>query len=195
MDEIKSAFERAMERVGEIGEPSKEETLRWKYVPEGYKLAVAYFKEDINLAAELSRFKEEERPFVAKGTMEVLLRNITLPLNETAQKNNRKAMEAIKAIKRDKAAVENAYSKMRRVFDHHAQQGEQQRKQAYEALVQDFQMKLREAMQQQGLPRGTKINVETHPQFQEEWRRVLAHLDSQYNTLLDEYKHEIEDVR
>jgi hypothetical protein len=195
MDEIKSAFERAMERVGEIGEPSKEETLRWKYVPEGYKLAVAYFNEDINLAAELSRFKEEERPFVAKGTMEVLLRNITLPLNETAKKNNRKAMEAIKAIKRDKAAVENAYSKMRRVFDHHEQQGEQQRRQAYEALVQDFQMKLREAMQQQGLPRGTKINVETHPQFQEEWRRVLAHLDSQYNTLLDEYKHEIEDVR
>jgi hypothetical protein len=195
MDEIKSAFERAMERVGEIGEPSKEETLRWKYVPEGYKLAVAYFNEGINLAAELSRFKEEERPFVAKGTMEVLLRNITLPLNETAKKNNRKAMEAIKAIKRDKAAVENAYSKMRRVFDHHEQQGEQQRRQAYEALVQDFQMKLREAMQQQGLPRGTKINVETHPQFQEEWRRVLAHLDSQYNTLLDEYKHEIEDVR
>lgn len=195
MDDIKSAFERAMERVGEIGEPSKEETLRWKYVPEGYKLAVAYFKEDINLAAELSRFKEEERPFVAEGTMEVLLRNITFPLNEAAKKNNRKAMEAIKTIKRDKAAVENAYSKMRRVFDHHAQQGEQQRRQAYEALVQDFQMKLSQAIQQQGLPRGTKINAETHPQFQEEWRRVLAHLDSQYNALLDEYKHEIEDIR
>lgn len=195
MDDIKSAFERAMERVGEIGEPSKEETLRWKYVPEGYKLAVAYFKEDINLAAELGRFKEEERPFVAEGTMEVLLRNITFPLNEAAKKNNRKAMEAIKTIKRDKAAVENAYSKMRRVFDHHAQQGEQQRRQAYEALVQDFQMKLSQAIQQQGLPRGTKINAETHPQFQEEWRRVLAHLDSQYNALLDEYKHEIEDIR
>lgn len=195
MDDIKSAFERAMERVGEIGEPSKEETLRWKYVPEGYKLAVAYFKEDINLAAELSRFKEEERPFVAEGTMEVLLRNITFPLNEAAKKNNRKAMEAIKTIKRDKAAVENAYSKLRRVFDHHAQQGEQQRRQAYEALVQDFQMKLSQAIQQQGLPRGTKINAETHPQFQEEWRRVLAHLDSQYNALLDEYKHEIEDIR
>src|SRR4030042_333379 len=125
MGEIKSAFEKAMERVGGIGEPSKEEKLQWKYVPEGQKLAAAYLKEDTNLLNELGKFKDEERRFVARGLEEVLLRNITLPLNESAKKSNKKAMDAIKTIKKDKAALENIYTKMRRVFDHHAQQGEQ----------------------------------------------------------------------
>ncbi|OGO03035.1 MAG: hypothetical protein A2Y72_00290 [Chloroflexi bacterium RBG_13_53_26] len=194
MSEMKSAFEKAMERVGGIGEPSKEEMLQWKYVPEGQRLAAGYFKDDINLVAELSKFKEEQKHFVAKGMEEVLLRNITLPLNETAKKNNRKAMEAIKAVKRDKASLENIYTKIRRIFDHHAQQGEQQRKQAYEMLKQDFQLRIQQAMQQ-GLAPGAKINIESQPQFQEEWRRTVAHLDSQYNTLLDEYKREIQAVR
>jgi hypothetical protein len=194
MGEMKSAFEKAMERVGGIGEPSKEEMLQWKYVPEGQRLAAGYFKDDINLVAELSKFKEEQKHFVAKGMEEVLLRNITLPLNEAAKKNNRKAMEAIKAVKRDRASLENIYTKIRRIFDHHAQQGEQQRKQAYEMLKQDFQLRIQQAMQQ-GLAPGAKINIESQPQFQEEWRRTVAHLESQYNTLLDEYKREIQAVR
>ncbi len=195
MGEIKSAFEKAMERVGGIGEPSNEEKLQWKYVPEGQKLAAAYLKEDTNLLNELGKFKDEERRFVTRGLEEVLLRNITLPLNEVAKKTNKKAMDAIKTIKKDKAALENVYTKMRRVFDHHAQQGEQQRKQAYEMLKQEFQLRIQQAMQQQGLPPGAKINVESQPQFQDEWRRTVAHLDGQYNTLLEEYKREIEAIR
>jgi hypothetical protein len=195
MGDIKSAFEKAMERVDGIGEPSREEKLQWKYVPEGQKLAAAYLKEDANLLNELGKFKEEERRFVTKGLEEVLLRNIILPLNDLAKKNNKKAMDAIKTIKKDKAALENVYTKMRRVFDHHVQQGEQQRKQAYEMLKQEFQLRLQQAMQQQGLPPGTKINVESQPQFQDEWRRTVAHLDSQYSTLLEEYKREIEALR
>lgn len=195
MGEIKSAFEKAMERVEGIGEPSKEEKLQWKYIPEGQRLAVAFFKEDANLLTELGKFKEEERRFVTRGLEEVLLRNITLPLNELAKKNNKKAMDAIKTIKKDKAGLENVYTKMRRLFDHHAQQGEQQRRQAYEMLKQDFQLRIQQAMQQQGLPPGTKVNVESQPQFQEEWHRALAQLDAQYNTLLDEYKREIEAIR
>lgn len=195
MDDIKSASERAMERIANLGEPSKDEVMQWKYMPEGQKLAVKYFKEDINLVAELGKFKEEERRFVAKGAEEVLLRNITLPANEPAKKTTKKAMEALKAIKRDKGALENIYSKMRRVFDHYAQEGEQQRRQAYEMLKQDFQMRIQQALQQQGLPPGTKVNIEGQPQFQEEWHRTIAHLDSQYNQLLDEYKQEVESLR
>ena len=36
-----------------------------------------------------------------------------------------------------------------------------------------------------------KIEVESQPQFQEEWRRLQAQLDSQYLKLLDEYKQEL----
>jgi len=196
MGEIKSAFEKAMEKVAKIGEASEEELMKWKYTPEGQRLAVEYLKEECNLTAELGKYKEEEKRFVAQGAEEVLLRSISLPKNEFAKKNNRRAMEAIKALKRDKASVENVYSKMRRIFSHYEQEGEQQRRQTYEMLKQDFQSKVQQAIQQQtGVPAGVKIDVERQPQFQEEWRRILAQLDSQYQKLLEEYKQEILGIR
>jgi len=196
MGEMKSAFEKAMERVAKIGEPSEEETLKWKYVPEGQALAAKYLKEGGSLVAELGRYAEEARPFVVKGAEEVLLRNIDLPANDFAKKSNKKAMEAIKALKEDKGAVENVYSKMRRIFEHYEQDGEQQRRQAYEMLKQRFQAMIQQAMQQQGgLPPGARVDVESQPQFQEEWRRTVAQLDAQYNTHLDEYKQEISSLR
>ena len=194
-DEMKSAYDRAMERIRSLEEPSKEEVLTWKYVPEGQKLAVRFLKEEFNLATELSKFKDEERRYVAKGAEEVLLRNIVLPIHDIAKKNNKRAMDAVKAIKKDKTAVENVFTKMRRVFDHYTGEGEQQRKQAYEMLKQDFQAKLQQAMRQQGIPPGTKINIEGQPQFQEEWHLTLSQMDAQYNQLLDEYKAEIVNLR
>jgi len=194
-DDMKSAYDRAMERIKDLEEPSKEEVLTWKYVPEGQKLAVRFLKEEFNLASEMGKFKDEERRYVAKGAEDVLLRNIVLPVHDIAKKNNKKAMDAIKAIKKDKPAVENAFTKMRRVFDHYAGEGEQQRKQAYEMLKQDFQMKLQQAMRQQGIPPGTKINIESQPQFQEEWHMTLSQMDAQYNQLLDEYKQEIANLK
>jgi hypothetical protein len=196
MGEIKSAFEKAMEKVAKIGQASEEELMKWKYTPEGQRLAVEYLKEECNLTAELGKYKEEEKRFVALGAEEVLLRNIGLPKNEFAKKNNKRAMEAIKALKRDKASVENVYSKIRRIFSHYEQEGEQQRRQTYEMLKQDFQSKIQQAIQQQtGVPTGVRIDVEHQPQFQEEWRRILAQLDSQYQKLLEEYKQEILGIR
>jgi hypothetical protein len=194
-DEMKSAYDRAMERIKGLEEPSKEEVLTWKHVPEGQKLAVRFLKEEFNLANEMGKFKDEERRYVAKGVEEVLLRNIVLPVHDIAKKNNKRAMDAVKAIKKDKTAVENAFTKMRRVFDHYSGEGEQQRKQAYEMLKQDFQVKLQQAMRQQGVPPGTKINIESQPQFQEEWHMTQSQMDAQYNQLLDEYKQEIANLR
>jgi hypothetical protein len=194
-DDMKSAYDRAMERIKSLEEPSKEEVLTWQYVPEGQKLAVRFLKEEFNLATEMGKFKDEERRYVAKGAEEVLLRNIVLPVHDIAKKNNKRAMDAVKAIKKDKTAVENVFTKMRRVFDHYSGEGEQQRKQAYEMLKQDFQMKLQQAMRQQGIPANTKINIETQPQFQEEWHLTLSQMDAQYNQLLDEHKQEIANLR
>jgi len=195
MDEIKSAFEKAMERIEGIGEASEEETMKWKFVPEGQKLAAMCLKEECNLAVELNKYRDKEKPFIIQGAEEVLLRNIGVPENDLAKKNNKKAMEAIKSLKKDKGAVENVYSKIRNVFSHYEQEGQQQKKQAYEMLKQDFYSKIQQVMRQQGVPAGANIDIERQPQFQEEWRRVSAQLDSQYYTLLNEYKQEIINIR
>ena len=192
MDEIKSAREIAMEKIREIGEATEEERLRWKYVPEGEKLAARYLKENHNLSTELSKFDNKSAPYVRKGAVDILIRNIDLPKDEVAKKNSKQAMEGIKAIINDKVAVENVYSKMRHVFTHYLEQGEQQRKQGYESLKAEFENKVQQALQQQyGMVPGMKLDVERQPQFQEELRRLNSQLDSQYLRLLDEYKQEL----
>ena len=192
MDEIKSAFEIAMEKAEKLGEATDEERLGWKYVPEGRKLAAKYVKQGGNLVLELSKCEDSVKNYIMRGAAEVLIGNISLPNNDIARKNNKRVMDGLKVVKSDKAGVENVYSKMRRIFDHYVGEGEQQKRQAYQSLKADFEAKVRQALQQQfGSFMGTKIDVERQPQFQEEWRKVQAQLDSQYLALLGEYKQEL----
>jgi hypothetical protein len=196
MDEMKSAYERAMERAESLGKASEEDLTKWKYLPEGAKLAAKYLRDEFDLATEIGKYEEKVRQLVVQGAQEAFLRNIDLPRNDLAKKKNKKVMEAMKELKRDKVGIENVYTKLRRVFSHYEKEGEQQRRQTYEAVRRDFEGKLMQASQQQpGAAPPSKVNVDSHPQFQQEWRRVLAQLDSQYLKLLDEYKKEILTIR
>jgi len=182
-----------MEKMEKLGRATDEERLEWKYVPEGKKLAGKHIKQGINLVAELSQYKDNIREYIIQGVAEVLISNISLPDNDSAKRNNRRAMEGLKVVKGDKVGVENVYSKIRRIFDHYAGEGAQQREQAYQSLKAEFEAKMKQALQQQqlGTFAGMKLDVERQPQFQEEWHRAQAQLDSQYLKLLDEYKQEL----
>ena len=61
-------------------------------------------------------------------------------------------------------------------------------------LKNDFQAKVEQALKQQmgGNMNGVRIDVEKQPQFQEEWRKLKAQLDTQYLQLLNQYKQELE---
>ena len=195
MGDIKSALEIAMEKVEKLEEATAEECLRWKYVPEGEKLAARYLKQDYNLAVELGKYEEKVTKYVIEGAADILIRNISLPKNDLTRQNNKRAMDGLKMVKSDKVGVENVYSKMRRIFNHYVEQGERQKKQAYERLKTEFEAKVQQAIQQQlGSLVGFKVDVERQPQFQEEWHKLEARLDLQYIKLLDEYKQELSNV-
>ena len=49
MGDIKSAREIAMEKIDKLGEPTEEERLEWKYLPEGEKLAARYLKNEVQV--------------------------------------------------------------------------------------------------------------------------------------------------
>lgn len=192
MGEIKSAAEIAREKIEKLGEVTEEERLKWKYGPEGEKLAARYIKTDCNLVNELSKYEEKARKLVIQGINDILLRNISLPKNSIASKATKKAMEGLKAIKNDKVAVENVFSKIRHIMEHYTQQGEQQKRQAYESLKKEFEAKVQQAIKQQmGVNAQMKIDIERQPQFLEEWQKVQAQMESQYVTLLEEYKKEL----
>ena len=192
MGDIKSAFEIAIEKAERLGKATDEERLKWKYVPEGERLAARHIKQNCNLVVELSQYEENIKKYIIEGLADILIRNINLPGSDLVRRNNRRAMEGLKTIKSDKVRVENVYSKIRRIFDHYVGEGEQQRKQAYESLKTEFEANIKQVLQQQlGSFVGVKIDVERQPQFQEEWRKIQAQLDSQYLKLLDEYKQEL----
>ena len=192
MGDIKSAREIALEKVEKLEKATDEERLRWKYVPEGEKLIGRYLSESCNLTVELGNYEEQARRWIIEGAGNVLIRNINLPNNDLAKRNNKRAMEGLKTLKSDKVALENIYSQLYNLFNHYTEQGEQQREQAYETLKAEFATRIQQAVQQQlGLPPGVRIDVEKQPQFQEEWRKVQTQIDSQYYKLLDEYKQEL----
>jgi hypothetical protein len=192
MGDIKSAIEIAMEKAEGLGRATDEERLKWEYIPEGERLAARYLKQDCNLVAELSRYEEKIKKYVTQGVADILIRNINLPKNNLVKRTNKKAMDGLKIVKSDKASVENVYSKIRRIFEHYVGQGEQQKKQAYDSLKAEFEARIKQALQQQlGSFMGIRIDVERQSQFQEEWRKLLIQLDSQYVMLLDEYKQEL----
>ena len=191
-EDIKSAREIALGKAASLGQATEEEHLRWQYVPEGKALAVKYLNEGQDIATQFSPCPEKARKYVIKGAEEVLLANIGLPKNDAARKKNEKAMEALMGLKNDKAETLKVFDQMRHIFNHYEEQGEQQRKQAYEEMKVQFRARLEQAVEQRlGAIEGLDINVENLPQFQEEWQRMLAKLDVQYINYLDEYKHEL----
>jgi len=195
MGDIKSALEIAMEKIEKLGEATDEERLKWRYIPQGERLAVRYLKQNCNLVVALSQYEEKVKRYVIEGAGDILIRNINLPKDDLAKRNNKRAMDGLKNLKGNKVAVENVYSKMRRIFNHYNEQGEQQRRKAYEALKAEFEAKMQQAAQQQlGSLMRVRIDVEKQPQFQEEWRKAQTQLDSQYLKLLDEYKQELSGI-
>ncbi|MDO8579165.1 MAG: hypothetical protein Q7R50_08340 [Dehalococcoidales bacterium] len=189
--EIKSAFELAMEKLEKMGDSTEEERTEWKYVPEGEKLGVRYIKEDFDLFGSLNGFSGNARKYVIQGITEVLIRNIGLPHTEVAKKTTKKAMDALKMLKNDKVKTEAVLTQFRRLFDHYATQGDQQRKQALMSLKADFEDRLQESAKQQGMAVVGKIDVEKQPQFLQEWHKMQSQLDSQYLKLMSEYKQEL----
>jgi hypothetical protein len=195
-DEIKSAREIAREKIDGLGEVTEEERLRWKYVPEGEMLANKYINKAIDLTEELKRYEEKAKIYLKEGAESVLLASIGLPQNEQSEERNKRAMDGLKDIKSDKAAVDDALSNIRNIFDHYTGRGQQQREQAYESLKAEYKIKLQQAVEQQlGSVAGLEINVENLSQFQEEWRQTSAQMDMQYINLLDEYKKEIKAIK
>lgn len=192
MEEMKSAFERAMERVEKLEDASAEEKAKWKYIPEGEKLAVRYLANECNLENELAKYDPLASRYVISALAEILIRNVDLPRSDVLKANTRKAMEGIKVLNPGNAAVDKVFEQIRYVLEHFENDGARQKKQAYEALKSDFQVRIEQAMQgQAGVAGKVDMDVERQPQFQKEWRATLAQLDSQYYKVLNEHKDEL----
>ena len=187
MGEVKSAFEKAMEKVEKLGKASPEELKRAEYLPQGNTIAARYLRGDItDLVAELSQHGGEVRNYLVEGVLETFLRNISLPRDTRSRETSSKAMDGILVLKDSDAVVKDIFDHIKHLFTYY----EASAQQAFTRLRQEFEAKLGEAAKAAVPQLGAKakIDVERQPQFQEAWRKARAELDAQYEKALEEHK-------
>ena len=191
MGEMKSAWEKALEKAEKLGKPSDEELKQIEHIPTGNMLAAKFLQEEkFDLDAELTKYKGSGvRQYIIQGAQEIFMRNITLPHNEHDKKVTSKSMEGIKLIKENKKQLDAIYERVNNLLSYY----EQARQQAFAQFKKDFETKLKEASQalQQSAGAGVNIEAQIQQQFQDEWRRASAELDAQYQKALEEHKQQI----
>ncbi len=192
MTDMKSAYERAMERVQGLGEASNEEKAKWKYAPQGEAFAARYMKGKFDLALELAQLDPLAQKYVISAAFQSVLSNIEIPRTKEMKANTETALEGMRSLKKDKNTLESVMGKIKYILNHYEQDGAHQREQAFQQLKQDFQARVQNAVQQQmGTSMPIEVDVERQPQFQQEWRATLVQIESQYYKLLDDYKKEL----
>src|SRR4030042_317546 len=105
-------------------------------------------------------------------------REIALEKAEKLGKATKEELDRAKytpeGAKQDKASLENIFSKIRRLFEHYEGQGEQQRRQGYEMFKQEFEARVRQAMQQQGMMGAGRLDVGRTVRFAGEWGETYS---------------------
>lgn len=197
MSEMKSAWEKAMEKVEKMDRLSPEESMKLEYVPIGNALAAKYLNEEnYNLDTEMNKYKGtgEARKYVIEGVQEVLLRNIVLPHDERDKLLTSKAMSGLELIKENRKQLQAVFELINNVLAYYEQALQQtfiKFKQDFEARSQDY---IR-ALQQRGSTSGQSPEMELQMIFQEEWRKTSKDLDSKYEMTLQEHKQKVLQIK
>ncbi|MCX6009118.1 MAG: hypothetical protein NTW48_03635 [Chloroflexi bacterium] len=191
MSEMKSAWEKAMEKVEKLGKLTEDEIKRFECVPVGNKLASRYLQEaDFNLDAELTKYKGTGlRKYISQGAQEIFLHNIILPQSERDRQVTKRAMSGLRVAKENKNQLETILDRITNLLNYYGQA----RQQTYLQFKKGFEAKLQETNQAMQQQMGAKVRIEPeqHPQFLEEWRRINSQLDAQYEKVLEEHKQQI----
>jgi hypothetical protein len=191
MGEIKTAWEKALEKVEKLGKASEEELTRMKNIPIGNALAAKFINDENNdFEAEITKYKGSGiRQYIIQGAMEVFLRNITLPHDEQEKYRSNRAMAGIRILKENKKQIDSVFDHIKNMMSYY----EQARQHSFGQFKKDFEAKIREAGKMMQNMQGNAANLEAQiqQQFQDEWRRVSMELDTQYEKALEEQKQQL----
>ncbi len=193
MNRIKSAFEKAMERAEQFEEPGEEQRLAWKLLPEGQRLAGSFIKGQGSPFSTIEKAPPEHRSYLVKGMAKILVSNLQLPKTEGAQHTNTRVIEGLERLLADKPPIKELLQRVRYVSDQYRQFGVPQREQAYQQLKGQMEQQVAEAMSRQMGPTAgpLQVNVETMPEFQQQWLAVSAQIDQQYEQHFEEYRKQL----
>ena len=188
MSEIKSTMDLVMERAARMGRASSEEMEQEEARKQGMKRAAEFLDDTLdNLMNVLSEFPAEQQRAVRRGMVEVLLRNIFLPRDDTARERTQKAAEGIVALGGGAGDLSSICTEMLHILGQYAQHREQLKQQVEEQIRMQYEQVM---SQQTGGAQGDALNLERSLQtkLQEEWVRMETELSNQYNQALEQHK-------
>jgi len=184
MAEIKSTLEKVMERAASMGRASQEEIQSEERVKEGMRMAADYLQgKEVDFSGILEATGVSA--LVKKGLVQVFLRNITLPRDDEGQRAE-KAMQGLLELAKGSGDLVSVFRDMKGILEHYQQHKKEIHQQVEEAFRQQMEQALAQQTGQKGL--GMKVDPRMHPKFQEEWSKVKADLDGQYNQVLQQHK-------
>ena len=185
MAEIKSTLEKVMERAASMGRASREEMEAEEQVKEGMRMAADYLQgKEIDFSGLHEASDATAR--LRKGVVQVFLRNITLPRDDDQQRSEKAMQGLLDLAKGSTGDLTTAFGEMKGLMDHYRQHKKEIRRQVEEAFRQQMEQALAMQTGQKGL--GQNVDPKMHPKFQEEWSRVKADLDGQYDNVLQQHK-------
>jgi hypothetical protein len=191
MGEIKSAWEKAMEKAEQLGKASEDELKRLEYIPTGNTIAAKYLNDEkYNLDTELTKYKGSGiRQYVIQGALEIFLRNISLPQGERDKYLLNRALSGIRLVKENKKQLDVIIEHIKNIADYY----EQARQHTFTQFKQSFESRIKEdsKMLQQMSTQGSSMESQLQKQFQDEWRPVIKEIDVQYEKALEDQKQQI----
>jgi hypothetical protein len=137
MGDIKSALEKAMEKVEQLGKPSEEELRRLEHIPTGNTIAAKYLNDEkYDLDAQITKYKGSGiRQYIVQGAMETFLRNIRLPHDERDKYLLNRATSGIRMIKDNKKQVDIVLDHVKGILNYY----EQARQHTFSKFKNDFE--------------------------------------------------------
>jgi len=184
MAEIKSTLEKVMARAASMGLASQEEIQSEERVKEGMRMAADYLQgKEVDFSGILEATGVSA--LVKKGLVQVFLRNITLPRDDEGQRAE-KAMQGLLELAKGSGDLVSVFRDMKGILEHYQQHKKEIHQQVEDAFRQQMEQALTQQTGQKGL--GMKVDPRMHPKFQEEWSKVKADLDGQYNQVLQQHK-------
>jgi phosphomannomutase len=194
LGEMKSAWEKAQEKVEKLGKLTEEETKQFECIPVGNKLAAKYLQDiNYNLDAELMKYKGTGlRKYIAKGAQEIFMHNIILPQNERDKQMIQRSMAGLRIVKENKSQLETILDRITNLLNYY----DQARQQTYTQFKKGFEARLKESSQALQKQTGNTVPIEAQlqAQFQAEWLNLNSQLNSQYEKVLEEHKQHIQKI-
>jgi hypothetical protein len=194
MGEMKSAWEKAKEKVEKLGNLTEEEIKQFECVPVGNKLAAKYLQDTgYNLDAELTKYKGTGlRKYIAQGAQEIFMHNIILPQNERDKQIIQRSMAGLRIVKENKNQLETILDRITNLLNYY----EQARQQTYTQFKKGFEARLQESSQALQKQTGNAVPIEAQlqAQFQAEWLNLNSKLNGQYEKVLEEHRQHIQKI-